>query len=109
VKAKRSPTPGLLFGLVVTLAAVVAYTGYITYQIKGLRELQSNIIDRNRKDSLQLLRIQNDLNLLAVAMRDMIDNDGQGSSSASGRTWTMPCGWSLGCRWLIARLSNGTT
>ena len=62
VKSERSPTVGLLLGLVVTLAAVVAYTGYITYQIKGLRELQSNIIDRNRKDSLQLLRIQNDLN-----------------------------------------------
>lgn len=57
----------------VTLAAVVAYTGYITWQIKGLRDLQSNIIDRNRKDSLQLLRIQNDLNTLAMAMRDMLD------------------------------------
>src|SRR2546422_1057396 len=29
----------------------------------------------NRKDSLQLLRIQNALNLLAVAMRDMVSND----------------------------------
>src|SRR5208283_5012617 len=73
LKAKRSPTPGLLFGLVVTLAAVVAYTGYITYQIKGLRDLQSNIIDRNRKDSLQLLRIQDDLHSLSIAMRDMLD------------------------------------
>jgi signal transduction histidine kinase len=72
-KTERSPTAGLLLGLVVTLAAVVAYTGYITYQIKGLRELQSNIIDRNRKDSLQLLRIQNDLNSLGMAMRDMLD------------------------------------
>ena len=73
LKSERSPTAGLLFGLVVTLAAVVAYTGYITYQIKGLREMQSNIIDRNRKDSLQLLRIQNDLNSLGMAMRDMLD------------------------------------
>jgi signal transduction histidine kinase len=73
--AKRSPTAGLLIGLIVTLAAVVAYSAYITWQIKGLRQLQSGLIDRNRKDSLQLLRIQNDLNLLAVAMRDMIDND----------------------------------
>ncbi len=73
LKSGRTPTTGLLFGLVVTLAAVVAYTGYITYQIKGLRELQSNIIDRNRKDSLQLLRIQNDLNSLGIAMRDMLD------------------------------------
>lgn len=73
--AKRSPTFGLLLGLIITLAAVVAYSAYITWQIKGLRQLQADLIDRNRKDSLQLLRIQNDLNLLAVAMRDIIDND----------------------------------
>jgi signal transduction histidine kinase len=72
---ERSPTLGLLLGLTVTLAAVVTYSAYITWQVAGLRKLQSELIDRNRKDSLQLLRIQNDLNLLAVAMRDMIDND----------------------------------
>jgi signal transduction histidine kinase len=71
----RTPTPGLFVGLIVTLAAVVAYSGYITHQISGLRELQNNLVDRNRKDSLQLLRIQNDLNSLALAMRDMLDND----------------------------------
>jgi signal transduction histidine kinase len=64
-----------LLGLIVTLAAVLAYSAYITWQVAGLRKLQSELIDRDRKDSLQLLRIQNDLNLLAVAMRDMIDND----------------------------------
>jgi signal transduction histidine kinase len=64
-----------LLGLFVTLAAVVAYSAYITWQVGGLRKLQAELIDRNRKDSLQLLRIQNDLNLLAVAMRDMLDND----------------------------------
>jgi signal transduction histidine kinase len=72
---ERSPTLGLLLSLLITLAAVVAYSAYITWQVAGLRKLQSELIDRNRKDSLQLLRIQNDLNLLAVAMRDMIDND----------------------------------
>ncbi|MFZ0561988.1 MAG: ATP-binding protein [Terriglobales bacterium] len=71
----RSPTRGLFLGLVITLAAVVAYSAYITRQISGLRELQNNLVDRNRKDSLQLLRIQNDLNSLALAMRDMLDND----------------------------------
>ena len=30
-------------------------------------------MDRNRKDSLQLLRVQNDLNSLALAMRDILD------------------------------------
>jgi signal transduction histidine kinase len=64
-----------LLGLFITLAAVVAYSAYITWQVAGLRKLQAELIDRNRKDSLQLLRIQNDLNLLAVAMRDMIGND----------------------------------
>src|SRR6202165_3981164 len=72
---ERSPTLGLLLGLIITLAAVVAYSAYLTWQVGGLRRLQSELIDRDRKDSLQLLRIQNDLNLLAVAMRDMIDND----------------------------------
>jgi signal transduction histidine kinase len=71
----RSPTSGLLLGLIITLAAVVAYSAYITLQLTGLRKLQIELIDRNRKDSLQLLRIQNDLNLLAVAMRDMVEND----------------------------------
>lgn len=62
-------------GLIITLAAVVACSGYITRQISGLREVQNNLVDRNRKDSLQLLRIQNDLNTLALAMRDMLDNN----------------------------------
>jgi len=73
--SSRSPTPGLFLGLIITLAAVVAYSWYITVQISGLRELQNHLAGRNRKDSLQLLRIQNDLNSLALAMRDMLDND----------------------------------
>ena len=71
----RSPTLGLLLGLLITLSAVVAYSAYITWQVTGLRKLQTELVDRNRKDSLQLLRIQNDLNLLAVAMRDMVSGD----------------------------------
>ena len=69
----RSPTNGLLLGLVITLAAVLAYASYTTVQLAGLRRLQSEMVDRNRKDSLQLLRVQNDLNSIALAMRDMLD------------------------------------
>jgi signal transduction histidine kinase len=69
----RSPATALLFGLIITLAAVVAYSWYITREIAGLRALQTDLADRNRKDSLQLLRIQNDLNSIALAMRDMLD------------------------------------
>jgi signal transduction histidine kinase len=70
-----SPTLGLLLGLFITLSAVVAYSAYIIWQVNGLRSLQTEMVDRNRKDSLQLLRIQNDLSLLAVAMRDMVSGD----------------------------------
>lgn len=73
--ARRSPTLGLFLGLVITLAAVVVYSAYITRQISGLRALQNNLADRYRKDSLHLLRIQNDLNSLGLAMRDMLAND----------------------------------
>ena len=73
--ARNSPTLGLFLGLIITLAAVVAYSWYVTLQVAGLRALQSNLVDRNRKDSLQLLRIQDDLNSLGLAMRDMLDND----------------------------------
>ncbi len=70
----RSPAAALLVGLIITLATVVAYSWYISGQISGLRRLQADITDRNRRDSLQLLRIQNNLNQLGLAMRDMLDS-----------------------------------
>ena len=70
-----SPTLGLFLGLIITLAAVVAYSRYITVQISGLKRLQTDLTERDRKDSLQLLRAQNDLNSLGLAMRDMLDTD----------------------------------
>src|SRR5437899_1276285 len=69
----RSPTMRLAAGLAVTLSAVALYSGYTVTQLHGLERLQDTIIDRNRADSLLLLRIQNDLNSLGLAMRDMLD------------------------------------
>jgi signal transduction histidine kinase len=63
----------LLAGLAVTLSAVAVYSGYTIVQLRGLKQLQKTTIERNRKDSLRLLRIQNNLNSLALAMRDMVD------------------------------------
>ncbi len=71
----RSPATALWLGLLITLATVVTYSWYITGQISGLQALQTDLADRNRKDSLQLLRIQNDLNQLGLAMRDMLDTE----------------------------------
>jgi signal transduction histidine kinase len=73
--AGRSPTTPLYIGLIITLLAVVGYSWYVTGRIASLRQLQNNLIDRNRKDSLQLLRIQNELNSIGMSMRDMLDVD----------------------------------
>ncbi len=53
-----------------TIAAVGAYT---FAEVRRLRDQQTAISERNRKDSLQLLRIQNDLASLSAMMRDMAD------------------------------------
>src|ERR1039458_6989962 len=73
VRASRSPTFGLLTGMAVTLSAVIVYPVYTIDQLRGLRQLQAQTIDRNRTDSLLLLRIQNDLNSVALSIRDMLD------------------------------------
>ncbi len=70
-----SPTFRLLAGLTITLAAVGVYSGYTIVQLRSLRELQTRTIDRNRTDTLLLLRIQNGLNALALTMRDMVDSE----------------------------------
>ena len=69
----QSPTRGLLIGLAVTLLAVALFSWHALTQVDGLRQLQTETIDRNRRDSLQLLRIQGNLNNLGLSMRDMLE------------------------------------
>ncbi|HEX4228452.1 MAG TPA: ATP-binding protein [Bryobacteraceae bacterium] len=69
----NSPTARLLVGLLITLAAVTVFSWYSLFQLSGLKELQTKTIDGNREDSLQLLRVQNDLNTLGLHLRDMTD------------------------------------
>jgi signal transduction histidine kinase len=66
----RSPTAGLMAGLVLTLAAVVADAWYTTSQMAGLRALQTDLAGSHRRASEQLLRIQNELNAVMVALGD---------------------------------------
>jgi signal transduction histidine kinase len=68
-----SPTPRLLVGLGATLLAVAVFSWYTLRQINGLRALQTETIERNRRDSLQLLRIQSNLNSIALAIRDIVE------------------------------------
>src|SRR5229473_1106092 len=71
--ARRAPTLRLLAGLAITLSAVAVYSAYTIVQLRSLGTLQTETIDRNRTDSLLLLRIQNNLHVLGLAMRDMLD------------------------------------
>jgi signal transduction histidine kinase len=71
----RSPTPRLLIALAITLAAVATFSLFSLRQIDRLRQLQSNTIDRHRRDSLQLLRIQSALHSLGLALRDMVEGE----------------------------------
>jgi signal transduction histidine kinase len=71
--APHAPTRLLAAGVALALVTVGAVGVYTFTQIRDLRNQQTEISERNRKDSLQLLRIQNDLTSLAIAMRDMAD------------------------------------
>ena len=71
--SSRTPTTRLLAGLAITLSAVGVYSIYTIAQLHGLQNLQTQTIERNRMDSLLLLRIQNNLNSVGLAMRDMLE------------------------------------
>jgi signal transduction histidine kinase len=73
VELKRSLNVRLFAGLMFGLVALAVYTGYTAFELRMLRRLQTDIIDRNRRDSLLLVRLQNSLNLLGLGMRDMLD------------------------------------
>jgi len=72
----RSPEPRQLAGLGITLLAVAGFSWYAIEQIRVLERLQSETIDRGRRDSLQLVRIQNDLSQLGWTLRDMQEGAG---------------------------------
>jgi signal transduction histidine kinase len=70
---RRSPVRLLIVGLALALLTVASVGVYTMWEIRQLRDEQTAISERNRRDSLQLLRIQNDLASLAFLMRDMAD------------------------------------
>jgi signal transduction histidine kinase len=85
IRVIKSPTIRLLIGLLVTLAAVMGFSWYALYQLRGLQKLQAQTIDANRHDSLLLLRVQNDLNMVGLKLRDMAERT-QASPIASYRS-----------------------
>ncbi len=66
-----SPSRRLWLGLGVTLALFVIFASYTIHEIGWLQDFQTNVVQKNRKASLQLLRLQDDTYQLAVSLRDM--------------------------------------
>jgi len=70
----RLPHNRLLAGLAVMLALVLGLGLYAAGQVLALRHFQRDVLERNRKDTLQLLRMQQDAYALAVSVHDMVGN-----------------------------------
>ncbi|MGH9325111.1 MAG: sensor histidine kinase, partial [Terriglobia bacterium] len=66
-----SPSARLWAGLCIILSIFVVFAVYSIHQIRWLEDFQIHVVERNRKASIQLLRLQNDANLLGISLRDM--------------------------------------
>ncbi len=71
LKEIPSPSRRLWLGLCVILSIFAVFTAYTIYEVRWLEDFQVNVVQRNRKASLQLLRLQDNAYLLAISMRDM--------------------------------------
>jgi signal transduction histidine kinase len=66
-----SPSARLWVGLCVVLSIFLVFAVYTIHEIRWLEDYQVNVVQKNRKASLELLRLQNDAYLLAISLRDM--------------------------------------
>lgn len=72
--AVRVPSPHirLALGTGLMLLLFLGFGVYTVRQMQQLRRFQSDVLERNRKDTLLLLRMQQDAYSLAISVRDMI-------------------------------------
>lgn len=66
-----SPSVRLWVGLCIILSIFVVFAVYSIHQIRWLEDFQINVVQRNRRASIVLLRLQDDANLLGISLRDM--------------------------------------
>ena len=69
----RAPLVRLALGLTLSLLTIIGFCLYAAHEIGRLRDEQMALSERNRRDSLQLIRIQNNVSTLAITLRDMTD------------------------------------
>lgn len=64
-----SPSTRLWIGLCIILSIFLIFVVYSSRQIRWLEDFQVNVVQKNRKASLQLSRLQNDAYLLAISLQ----------------------------------------
>ena len=62
----------LAVGLAVAVLVIVGFSLYAAREIRTLRDEQAVMSERNRLDTLQIVRIQQNLSSVAGALRDML-------------------------------------
>lgn len=83
-----SPSTRLWVGLCVILSTFLIFVVYSSREIRWLEDFQVNVVQRNRRDSVQLSRLQNDVYLLAISLRDLAHSRGRYPISASEPEFT---------------------
>lgn len=73
VGATRSPVIWLVAGVLLAAMMVVAVSVYARREVRRLRDEQVALSERHRLDTLQLIRIDNNLSTIADTLRDMTD------------------------------------
>jgi signal transduction histidine kinase len=71
LSAIPSPARRLWMGLAILFAFFIFFAFYTVREVRWLEDFQGNVVQKNRKASLELLRLQNDAYLLALSIRDM--------------------------------------
>jgi len=66
-----SPSTRLWVGLCITLSIFGIFAVYASHEVRWLEDFQTNVVQKNRLASLQLLRLQEDAYFLAISLRDM--------------------------------------
>jgi signal transduction histidine kinase len=68
----RSPIASLTVGLVVAVLVIAGFSVYAAREVYALRDEQAALSERNRLDTLQIVRIQQNLASIGGTLRDMV-------------------------------------
>jgi signal transduction histidine kinase len=71
--APRSPVPWLVCGVLMAALIVIAASIYARVEVRRLRDEQVALTERHRLDTLQLIRIDNNVATIEGTLRDMTD------------------------------------